>query len=579
VTPVVERGEVDGVPVLRSDGIAGRHAAALVFRVGRFDEPLAASGITHMVEHLAFAGRPTAPYAFNASVSGRYTAFYMETGDPADIADFVAAVCRGLTTDASVVLDRERVVLRTEAASRGGAGALGHALAERYGAMGPGIVNYQEFGLRHLSWLDVAAWRQRWFTAGNAVLAIAGDMPRDVRIVLPAGPAAPSADPVSGPLALPGFVATGGSGIGVSFVRQRTALDTYAAVQILHERVTRVLRHELGLTYDVQQVAEELGPELVHSWVAADALTEQVPMASHALLTEFERLIGSGCDVAEIDEVARRMRAAYQGPGASWALLQRAARDLLNGRRSRDPGESASLVAGLEPKHVAEAARELYGQMIVTVPWDVPAVQGRMPALPAWSAAAVSGTVLRSADSDATLTVSDAGVTLTVESGRHNPPHMVTVRFAAVAALVRWRDGKHVLIGDDGFTVQLDPDEWPDGGQVTAEVARRVRPDRIVTLDAEGAPRPGRGRKAAAGAGQAGSTAPPSAATAEAARRKRRIFLATVWGTRALIAVIIIGAIAAHLQSSTFLIAAIAWVSFEFRVKRMRGGGKRRGGR
>lgn len=170
-------------------------------------------------------------------------------------------------------------------------------------------------------------------------------------------------------------------------------------------------------------------------------------------------------------------------------------------------------------------------------------------------------------------------MTLTVESGRHNPPHMVTVRFAAVAALVRWRDGKHALIGDDGFTVQLDPDEWPDGGQVTAEVARRVRPDRIVTLDTDGAPRPGRGRKAAAGAGQTGSTAPPPAATAEAARRKRRMFLATVWGTRALIAVIIIGAIAAHLQSSTFLIAAIAWVSFEFRVMRMRGGGKRRGGR
>lgn len=573
--PVIERGQADGVPVLRTGGIAGRHAAALIFRVGRFDEPLAASGITHMVEHLAFAGRPVASYRFNASVGGRYTAFYMESGENADIADFVAAVCRGLTADASAVLDRERVVLRTEAASRGGAGAAGRALTERFGAAGPGIVSYMEFGLRHLGWTEVADWRRRWFTAGNVVLAIAGDVPRDLRVSLPAGPAARTADPVPRRLALPGFAATGHRGVGVSLVHQRTALDAHAAVRILHERVTRVLRHELGITYDVQHDAEELGQELVHAWIAADALAEQVPMASHALLTEFESLIDQGCGAAEIDALVRPMRSAYQEPGASWGLLLRAARDLLSDRRSRDPEESIMLLAELEPKHVAEAARGLFDQMIVTVPWAVPAVQGRMPALPAWSATGVNGTVLASTDSDAALTVGDDGVTLTLEPGRHNPARQTTVRFGEVAALVRWADGRHVMVGADGLDLQLDPDEWQDGKRVIGYVAGRVRPDRVVAIDAEGAPRPGRGREQAGGTpalsgALSGASPAASSAAAEDARAARRKRLAAIWVSRVVYAAMVVGGVAAGGSTGALcaVCGAIGLIGFEFRYVR-----------
>ena len=193
--PVVEHGQIGGVPVLRADAASGRYMAALVFRVGRFDEPLPLAGITHMVEHLTFAGKPRADYHFNASVSGCYTSFHMETADLGDSRDFVDTVCRGLAAHHATVIDRERLVLRTEAASRGGAGALGVCLGERYGATGPGISNYPEFGLRNVSWRDVAAWRRSWFTADNAVLCIGGAVPSGLRVDLPPGtpPAAPAA--------------------------------------------------------------------------------------------------------------------------------------------------------------------------------------------------------------------------------------------------------------------------------------------------------------------------------------------------------------------------------------------------
>jgi secreted Zn-dependent insulinase-like peptidase len=84
VNSVIERGVVDGVTTLRSNGVAGRHLAALTFRVGRFDETLPTAGITHMVEHLTLSRHQEAGYKFNASVSGRHTTFYLETGNPAD---------------------------------------------------------------------------------------------------------------------------------------------------------------------------------------------------------------------------------------------------------------------------------------------------------------------------------------------------------------------------------------------------------------------------------------------------------------------------------------------------------------
>ena len=53
--PEITRTTVDGVPVFSAPDPA-RLAGALMFRVGRADEPLARGGLTHMVEHLALYG-------------------------------------------------------------------------------------------------------------------------------------------------------------------------------------------------------------------------------------------------------------------------------------------------------------------------------------------------------------------------------------------------------------------------------------------------------------------------------------------------------------------------------------------
>ena len=67
--PAVECEQIDGVTVLRADLPVDRTLACLTFRVGRFDETLAASGITHTVEHLTLVDKTDAPYSFNANVN------------------------------------------------------------------------------------------------------------------------------------------------------------------------------------------------------------------------------------------------------------------------------------------------------------------------------------------------------------------------------------------------------------------------------------------------------------------------------------------------------------------------------
>lgn len=50
--PRVERSQLDGVTVLQADSVTGQSAAALMFRVGCFDDTLPLAGITHLTEHL-----------------------------------------------------------------------------------------------------------------------------------------------------------------------------------------------------------------------------------------------------------------------------------------------------------------------------------------------------------------------------------------------------------------------------------------------------------------------------------------------------------------------------------------------
>jgi zinc protease len=559
--PEVDAGSVDGVTVLRSGSVTGRNAAALVFRVGRFDEALPDAGITHLIEHLTLSTRHKASYQFNAEVSGRFTAFVMESADPADTADFITAVCRGLTADYRHGLEQEKRILRTEAASRGGAGAVGTCLNERYGATGPGLAAYPEYGLHRLGWAEIEAWRRRWFVAGNAVLWISGVIPRGLRVELPAGPAPAMAPLRPLGLPLPGFVLGARGGIGLSLTGRRSDAAV-VALDVLEHRLTQVLRHERGLSYGVTEAREWLDADLFHAWLAADALPEQTSTVGHSMLTVFESLAGDGGTDEEIADYARRLRDAYESPGGPGIVLHRQAQAMLCGRPARSAAEVLGAAEQVGRPAVSEATSQLLEQMIVATPQLVPAVQGRMPQLPLWSATTMSGTTRRSRYSASSLTIGGAGVMLTPSEGHH-----VTVRFDAVAALLCWNDQQRTLIGTDGFTLRIDPQEWPDGDVVIRSIEARVEPGLMVTIDSPGPERPHRSQAAA-------GTPPPAAARRPVRGRVwRRIvrglcFAFVAAGIRAVVSEDIGAGIALVLIGGL----ALAWVELSLR-RQLRGRG------
>ena len=563
--PSIERERVDGVMVLRADLPVDRTVACLTFRVGRFDETLPSSGVTHMVEHLTLVDKTEAPYSFNASVNGRYTSFYMESKDPSHVGAFVADVCRGLATHRGTMLDRERRILRTEAASRGGAGALGACLAERYGATGPGLANYEELGLYRLGWDDVRAWRERWFTAGNAVLWIAGRWPDRLRIELPAW-GAPWHEPLR-PLALnfPGFSVTGRGGIGLSMVARRS-VGGHAIAEVAQRRLTQTLRHESGLSYHVQAAMEELGDGLTHTWLAADALAEQVTAAAHKMLSTFEEFSTEGCTQAELTAYRARLLEGYTSPSGAPTILSRQAQAILNGQQWSAEGTLAA-AAQLTPETTRVVARELHDSMIVAVPGSLPVVSGRMRQLPSWSSRAVTGMSHRAVDSGAVLTIGADGVMLTPTTDRN-----VTVRYADTVALLCWADGKQTVVGADGFTVQLDPDEWPDGTTLAAEVASRIPPELSIPIDAPGRRRPG--RQAPVKDAPSPSPSPSPSPTGRWAWLPRIVleFFRVVYALLALCGVIAIagGAVAGGVMFLAVGLGALGWQEYRLRRRRQR---------
>ena len=521
MTPEVLRQLVDGVTVLHVDSSSGWHSAFLVFRVGRFDETLPTSGITHLVEHLCFSGQGRPEYQFNAAVGGRFTTFFMESSAPADVADFVATVCQGLTEDHPERMEQEKGVLLTEAASRGGAGALGSCLIERYGAVGPGLLGYAEFGLHKLTWEQIAAWRSHWFTAENAVLCIHGEIPANLRIDLPHGqiPEMPALLPMD--VQLPAFTMTGqDGGIGMSLIGGESPAFP-VALDILERRLTSELRHDRGLSYSIQGATEYLDANLRHAWLAADALPDNTDMAAHVMLDTFKELADSGCTSEELAGARRRARDAYWSPAAPLHVMHRQAEQILFQQPPRDPSDSLRLIGEVTCGDVASAARGLHDQMIVATPHLLPAVQDLMPRLPMWSATAVKdGVSYQMRDSAATLTIGDKGVMITAEPGK-----FAAVHSNKVAALVKWSDAKLTLVGTDGFTVLLDPADWDGAGDALRMLENRTDPDLVVTIDAPGPPgwRPAPRHPARAGAGGNAASRQPLV------NDQMRVFFQVLW--------------------------------------------------
>src|SRR5262245_20573609 len=154
----------------------GPDEVGLLFGVGMADEPLPMRGITHLCEHLAFSRIDRHRHTYNGWVTANATAF-MCRGSIADTVDFLGSICDGIRQLPADRVEVERRILRAEAESRGGRTRFESSLVERFGAASYGRVGYREYGLQAVDMVDLTAWMEEHFHAGNCAIWITGSEP------------------------------------------------------------------------------------------------------------------------------------------------------------------------------------------------------------------------------------------------------------------------------------------------------------------------------------------------------------------------------------------------------------------
>ncbi|MEV4257808.1 hypothetical protein AB0J52_32000, partial [Spirillospora sp. NPDC049652] len=389
--PGVTRTDIDGVPVFWSPGDgSGAYRVALMFRTGRADEPLALSGVTHLVEHLALHGLGRDDRHYNGSVDALTTVFQTH-GTSDEVAAFLGGVCEALRDLPLDRLDDEKRIVRTEEEQRG-AGITETLARWRHGPSGLGLSGYPEVGVPGLTGEDVASWTAARFTRGNAALAVVGGPPPEgLSLPLPDGPRMPV--PEANDLTGGGRSFFNASLRGVAFsgvVPLGPATGVYRG--LLLSRLHRALRLDRALSYTPQVEIEHTGPDTGEIIAFADGLEEVLPQLLQAFLAELDALAEGRIDAADVARVIEEHRAAQAGTDGGGRVGVWCLRELL-GIPQDGPAEVGERLAAVTAEDVAEVARTAMDSALLMLPHGRQPPDGRYRPLPTASTHSVAGRV------------------------------------------------------------------------------------------------------------------------------------------------------------------------------------------
>ncbi|WP_131739440.1 insulinase family protein [Actinomadura roseirufa] len=475
----IVRTEVDEVPVFWTEGRPGDdgYQAVLMFRVGQADETLARSGLTHLVEHLALHAVGESDYHYNGAVDSVTTTFVTH-GEPGKVSTFLTAVCDALHALPMDRLEAEKQILRTEAEGRDN-GLVGQLLLWRYGAATYGLPAYDEHGLASCAADDVQAWAARWFTRRNAALAlIGGPPPEGLRLPLPDGERRPVPKPTSALPRTPAYFTSNVKGVALTGIVPRNAAASLHS-DFLRRRLHRVLRRDGALSYttDVDYAHRDGATAQVLAF--ADGLADVRPALTERFLGEFDRIADEPVDAAEWDEVvtARRTRLTSDEARAPRAVAHCLAE--LLGSPLHTTADLLTALDELKPPDVQDIGRAVRDSALLMLPRGQEPPGARFHPAPAASMIAVDGRVhTRPDEARLGLITGPAGVTALTGSA------MATVPFDACAAVLAWPDGARLLIGLDGMTVGVEPNVWPGGDGIVAELDRNAPAGLVVPMPA-----------------------------------------------------------------------------------------------
>lgn len=469
--------EISGLPTFWAEA-PGIFTGSLIFRVGKADETLPRSGITHLVEHLAMFPVGRQAYDWGAFVDDTRTVFYAR-GTSSEVADFLEQTARHLHALPLARLEDERRVLRAELANHPGAHPLWRL---RFGPAAFGLTAYDELGLPWLPGEEIEAWAAERFTAANAAMWFSGEPPRELELALPPGdPYHPPAAVSLPDIAFPSFAcADDEQGVSLSLVAPRTtALNT--GTQLLFERTQDHVRRDLGLSYGMGGSYWRLNGADAHVVLATDATPGHAGAVRDAIFEVLDEFVNDGPAPEALERHVRLAERHWLEPQNAPALLDGEASDLLAGKE-REPMEALlAEVRALTPQDVASAFREATATMLVRVPNGIRVDAGRAtPYADGWRSDRLEGKEFSGSDGRAgsKFVIGRLGVSQVPPNGA-----VVSVRYDACAATVIEGDYAVTMINTRGGSVTMEFESDEEREEIMGLILGSAPPALVARTD------------------------------------------------------------------------------------------------
>ncbi|WP_455352480.1 M16 family metallopeptidase [Streptomyces sp. SYSU K217416] len=505
MTEGIVETEVNGIRTVLAHR-PGPLSAGLFFRVGRADETLATSGITHLVEHLALYRHGIGEVHYNGSTAATYTHFEVH-GSPDEVVAYFNGVCAALRDLPLERLETEKEILRTEAAGRGH-GANHQMALWRYGARGYGLTSYAEQGLWGLGPDAVRAWAQTRFTRENAVLWITSEtLPEGLDLTLPSGRRWPAPAPTSALRGTPAYF-HGDDGVVVldAVVRRSTAAGLFA--DVLGRELFRDLRQKGGYSYTAAADYCARDADFATITALADALPQKQDAVVGGFVDVLAKLRAGRIDQADLNSVRNAKLKIFDTPDLAAARLPSYAVNLLTGHRNMSTETSRAEIEAVTVADLHAVAREVASDALLQVP-DRGADWAGFTEAPSQSAGVVTGRRHRALDNDeVTLLIGADGVSMTA------PRNQVTVRYDECAVVHAYPDGGRRLTGHDGFSLSVEPTLYRLTPEDVAYLDSCLPAEAVVRMparDPERIPRPRPKDRSRSGPGPRGAGVPGSA--------------------------------------------------------------------
>ncbi|MGS2613652.1 hypothetical protein ACVCAH_03840 [Micromonospora sp. LZ34] len=387
----MRRREIDGVTVLE-ENLPGQLAGTLSFGCDPRDEDLDTIGLTHVVQELVLRAEPYVAEQCTEMTALSETSF-TAAGSPEQIAEHFAAICTVLSglppADlADALADADPGDRYLGGVDDGLLDPWGSLLARRYGPHGPGLARWPVVDYRLFSADEIGRHVRRFFTAGNAVLAVTAAPPA-MRLPLPAGPRVTHPAPPPRYQTGPVWYADEVHGAGLAF---RAEPDAAAVVllRVLMSRVDAALARA-GLAYAsypevlaLDAALHEYG--LILRTREKRAKGSDAATAAEVLWAELQRLIGEGPSQADLD----REIAFAEAPPVTLSQMRREPPDVLERVGPLEWAAQQELFGTAEfappdppdrlRRFTAQAARDLMARWLSSAMVVVP--RGTRPTLP-----------------------------------------------------------------------------------------------------------------------------------------------------------------------------------------------------